>query len=137
MIKPIPKYKAPKKIKKKKSNKKILQEELTELWKMKSYDLLPHKCMACGGVLSTWHHWIPKSRSLFLRYNINNSIPICKECHYILHFSSKPTEVAEIVDRIRKNMGQSWCNWIMENEYKKATNTIKWLNTQKNILENL
>lgn len=118
----INKYKAPKKkrVKKPITEKDLLEKELTELWKAKSRKVYPMECLICGGKLSTWHHWIPKSRSLFLRYNIKNSIPICNVCHYKIHFSSKPTEVAEMVSVVEKKRGKEWCLWIKESRVYKG-----------------
>ena len=43
------------------------------------------QCMLCGKPTTTAHHFIHKSKSLTLRYNFKNLIPLCSGCHFKLH----------------------------------------------------
>ena len=44
-----------------------------------------NKCMVCGGEYTCLHHYMPKSRSLALRWDQKNAIPICNSCHFKHH----------------------------------------------------
>ena len=61
-------------------NQKICDRLLSPLIK----DLFPH-CLLCGGETQVAHHFVHKSKSLALRYNLNNLIPLCSSCHFKLH----------------------------------------------------
>jgi 5-methylcytosine-specific restriction endonuclease McrA len=124
-------------MRKKKTPKSELEKELNNLWKDTSRKVYPVKCLVCEGNLSTYHHFIPKSRSLALRYDIQNSIPICQICHYKIHFSSKPSEVYEIVQTIIKKRGDNWYKYIKQHEHDQVKRDMIWLNKQKEILDKI
>lgn len=42
-------------------------------------------CLMCGGQVEVAHHFVHKSKSLALRYDIKNLIPLCGKCHCKLH----------------------------------------------------
>lgn len=44
----------------------------------------PH-CEACGQMTQVAHHWIEKSRSSYLRYNLDNLVALCNMCHSKIH----------------------------------------------------
>lgn len=44
-------------------------------------------CMICGGETQVAHHFVNKSRSARLRYELINLIPLCHPCHQRLHHS--------------------------------------------------
>ena len=113
------------------NKKQILEKELNDLWKAKCLETYEHFCEYCGQPLSTFHHFIPKSRSTLLRYDIKNGIALCQKCHYKIHFSSKPSEVYEIVKAIRESRGKEWVKYIEERERETISKTIKWLEEQK------
>jgi hypothetical protein len=49
--------------------------------------LLNPYCMLCGQSTQVAHHHVHKSKSLVLRYNIDNLIPLCNGCHFKLHLN--------------------------------------------------
>ena len=120
-----------------KNKKQLLEKELTDLWKSRCLETYEPFCEYCGQPMSAFHHFIPKSRSTLLRYDIKNAIPLCQKCHYKIHFSSKPSEVYEIVKSIRENRGKDWCKYIDEREGISISKTMLWLNEQKNKLTNI
>lgn len=47
------------------------------------------KCLLCSNDTQVAHHFIKKSVSSNLRYNIDNLIPLCNPCHCRLHFNDE------------------------------------------------
>ena len=45
------------------------------------------KCILCGRPTQVAHHHFHKSKSLTLRYNFKNLIPLCNPCHFMLGFN--------------------------------------------------
>jgi 5-methylcytosine-specific restriction endonuclease McrA len=43
------------------------------------------KCLLCGKPSQVAHHFVHKSKSNALRYNMWNLIPLCHSCHFALH----------------------------------------------------
>lgn len=77
MIKPLlKKKKAPSKAYYQKKCDNIYQEIGREL---------NSSCLICGGEYSCLHHWVRKSQSTALRYDLENGIPICAKCHCKIH----------------------------------------------------
>jgi len=60
-------------------------------------------CLSCKKQSSVLHHYIPKSRSSFLRYNLKNCIPLCNGCHFA-HHNGDP----KIHNRINEALGKEW-----------------------------
>lgn len=71
---------------------------------------LYNKCMICGGEYSCLHHFVKKSQSTALRYDIKNGIPICNRCHCNIHQGKDDTVTA----RICYLKGQDWYDELME-----------------------
>lgn len=70
----------------------------------------PH-CEACGQPTQVGHHWIEKSRSLFLRYDLErNIIPLCNSCHTKIHnlFGNSITGSLNVAEKIINNRGTEW-----------------------------
>jgi len=112
--------------------KKQLARKAERLWKKVALLKWGDRCLVCGKPASTFHHFIPRSRSLVLKYDVENAIPICTKCHYKIHFSSNPVEVAEIVDLIKKKRGEEWVDYIDEKRkiLSHGLNNIKWYEEQ-------
>jgi hypothetical protein len=53
-------------------------------------------CLVCGGDYSCLHHFVKKSQSTALRYDIENGIPICVRCHCGIHQGLNDGVVARI-----------------------------------------
>lgn len=45
------------------------------------------RCLLCGGDTQVAHHHVHKSKSLNLRYDEENLIPLCNPCHLKLHYN--------------------------------------------------
>jgi len=62
------------------------------------------QCYVCGGKTSEMHHFIPKSQSRYLRYHIDNLVPLCKGCHFA-HHTKGDTSVGAKIGFIK---GEKW-----------------------------
>jgi 5-methylcytosine-specific restriction endonuclease McrA len=61
------------------------------------------KCELCGKPAQVAHHFVHKSKSNKLRYEIINLIPLCNSCHFALHQNE-----SEYAARIVKIRGLLW-----------------------------
>jgi hypothetical protein len=68
------------------------------------------KCMGCGSDAQVGHHWIEKSRSSNLRYNMENIIALCNSCHAKIHnrFGANIMGSFDITERIISIKGIDW-----------------------------
>jgi 5-methylcytosine-specific restriction endonuclease McrA len=66
----------------KKPDQKTCDKLLTPLVKK-----LSPKCLLCGNPTQVAHHHVHKSKSLVLRYDLRNLIPLCNGCHFKLHYN--------------------------------------------------
>lgn len=60
-------------------------------------------CLVCGRPMSCLHHYYPKSMSQALRYDWDNLIPLCVNCHFS-HHNGNP----EIHNAIIRLKGDNW-----------------------------
>jgi len=84
--------------------KKKIKAKPLKYWQKKADKLLQEigrmtydKCLICGGVYSCLHHYVKKSQSTELRYNLKNCIPICVKCHCSIHQGKNDMVVGTIV----------------------------------------
>jgi 5-methylcytosine-specific restriction endonuclease McrA len=68
------------------------------------------QCEGCGMPTQVAHHWIEKSRSLFLRYDLRNLIALCHSCHAKIHnrFGNSVTGSYDVATKIIKQRGKKW-----------------------------
>lgn len=68
------------------------------------------KCEACGHDTEVGHHWIEKSRSLYLRFELENIIALCHSCHAKIHnrFSNSVMNCLDVAEIIIEKRGQEW-----------------------------
>lgn len=81
------------------------------------------KCEACGKPTQVGHHWIEKSRSKNLRYNLENIIPLCNSCHSKIHniFGNSVVGGLDVAETIINKRGRAW----KEKMDKEAVKIIK------------
>lgn len=65
------------------------------------------RCLLCGGQTQVAHHHCHKSKSLALRHDLKNLIPLCHSCHLKLHWDESYWG-----SKVRDIMGKSWFNYI-------------------------
>lgn len=131
-------YKKPRKKAKKKpkNRKKELDKIAIDLWKEKAISVWGNRCNVCLAIAQQIHHYIPRSKSSLLKHDVQNAVPICRKCHFLIHNSHNPDKINEIYERIRATRGESWCIYIDTLKQSKDTSyyTIGFLETQIEIL---
>ena len=119
--------------------KRKLEIMANKLWITASFERYGNMCLVCGNKAETFHHFIPRSLSLALRYDIQNAVPLCsrygEKCHHKIHFSYDPTERHRITDTIIKARGDAWYDYIQENRRKSVKNNVSWLKDRIKELE--
>lgn len=76
----------------------------------------------CLGQTQVAHHHVHKSKSLTLRYDFKNLIPLCSKCHQMLHFNE--SYWASI---ITKKKGLKWVSYLQ----RKKQETLRYPNYEK------
>jgi len=105
-----------------KSKKQKLRDEADKLYQATGLKILGGICLICGGKASCIHHYIPKSVSTALRYELRNGIPICVKCHCRLHSSPDP----ESNNIIRDKKGGKWLRDLRERRSKEIKADISF-----------
>ena len=82
----------------KKHNQKDCDNLLTPILKK-----IAPQCLLCGKPTQVAHHHFKKERSLTLRYNFKNLIPLCNGCHFSMKW-----EEGIMSCRIMLIKGRSW-----------------------------
>ena len=78
-------------------------------------------CEACGtNPTNVGHHFIEKSRSNLLRFNLLNIIGLCQGCHTKIHnqFRGNSLGSHDTVEKIKKSRGARWYKEIRSLEHK-------------------
>ena len=75
------------------------------------------RCLLCNGQTQVAHHHCHKSKSLTLRYDFKNLIPLCNSCHFKLHFNE-----SFWASKIVKIKGLKWFSYIE----KKKQETLRY-----------
>jgi len=68
------------------------------------------------------HHFIEKSLSNALRYDIENGIGLSNKCHFLLHTRSDGSISANII----LNRGQEWVDSINKKRHQLTKPNLKW-----------
>jgi len=78
-------------------------------------------CEACDEKeATTVHHFIPKSQSLYLRWDERNLIPICAGCHTKHHRAGDPAIHATILAK----RGHEWYQSLERDRHKLCKDTL-------------
>ena len=103
--------------------KNKLEKEAEEIRKQLALKKWGTKCLACNGPGDVFHHFVLKSRSVLLRFHVDNAIPLCQKCHYNVHHSYDPIVRYDVIKAIRTAKGEKWCAWIDMMRPKKLEGT--------------
>jgi len=121
-------------MKKNKTPKQLAEEEANELWRRAVWEKSDGFCFVCGGKGSDPHHFIFKSRSLALKYDVRNGILLCKKCHSLIH--KRQDSVIQGIIAIKK--GKDWIEYLRERKKETTIKTKRWLEEQiKNLRREL
>jgi len=91
---------------------KKTESQAKELWKEASRIKWGERCVICSEPAAHMHHFVPKSRSRILKFDIKNAVPLCQKHHYKIHFSPEPDEIRDLCCKIREARGKKWCAYI-------------------------
>jgi len=84
-------------------------------------------CECCGLPTQVGHHFIEKSRSNYLRYNIDkNIIALCNSCHYKIHNKYSVIGIINVSDIIRQKRGEEWFKDINQMAHQSIKKDIIW-----------
>lgn len=103
-----------------------------KLYQQKLKFLSP-KCLVCGKPTQVIHHFVPKSVSNRLRYDIHNGVALCNGCHMRHHQAGDPM----IHLTIEKKMGQDWIEYITKARYEVVKTDKAFYENAITKLENL
>ena len=70
------------------------------------------RCEICSKPATEMHHFVPRSRSSLLKFDVENAVPLCKSCHTKIHYSGNKGEAARMEEVIREKRGKKWCDYI-------------------------
>jgi len=88
------------------------------------------RCECCGSPVYCGHHFIEKSKSNILRYDLENLIPVCLSCHSKFHnqFGFSYLTYNIIADTIKRR-GQKWHKYIEQTRHKIVKTDLDWYNS--------
>lgn len=103
---------------------------------LQEYIRAKHKgelCWACGNEpVFVGHHYINKQNSNALRYYIPNIIPVCKNCHMLVH--SQPHLVEP---KICFKLGEAWYQDLMDVKRRGIKENLGWYYMNINVLSEM
>ncbi len=93
------------------------------LWQQAVFKFWGDKCF-CGQPAYCGHHYYYKGSYGHLRYDIDNGVPICSHCHFLVH-TKDPKKVE---DNIIYKRGVKWINLLREkaNQNPSSYKGVKW-----------
>lgn len=106
---------------------KTLRNKADKLFSQCCFKRYGDRCEVCGKMGHGVHHFVPKSISAYLRYNIDNGVILCTYCHIIrIHSQGDP----RIFEDIIKKRGQKWYKELKQlkvvGEKKKSFVSVKY-----------
>lgn len=119
----------------KKTKKQELKKYLDKLWKAKCFIKWGQTCLCCGKPANVFHHYIPRSKSFGLTWDVMNGVPLCRAEHYLIHNSHNPDVTTQICNRIIDMMGKERYEYL-KNHKGDGKDAIYWLKEQEEKLLN-
>ena len=89
-------------------------------------------CMVCSKPLYAGHHFFTKASSNALRYYIPNIIPICRNCHCLVH--KQPHLINPKICFIK---GQGWYDDLLAKKREKIKANKEWYKSKVDELTKL
>ena len=84
-----------------KNKKAKLRSQADKAW---FHKLIQYQCEFCSQKAVQVHHIYPKGSFGYLRYNLDNGVAVCQNCHMDFHFRYNPDKVPQLI----KIRGQEW-----------------------------
>lgn len=119
-----------KKISISKTTIKTLEKTAGRLWKEACYVKWGDNCTCCGAQATVFHHFVPKSISNNLRYDVLNGVPVCQRCHYLIHFTHDTLKRRYLEDAIIKKRGKKWITYISKEKGTRINKNKMWFEEQ-------
>lgn len=125
---------ASKKTSSQKYNAKIkgLKKKANDLWRIRGLELEP-LCCVCGKKAVLRHHFIAKSLSNSLRFDIKNGISMCWHHHQCFHSMGDP----DIYEAMTRNKSAEWFAHIKTMRRKEVNTNLSFYEESVKILEKL
>jgi len=109
-------------------NKKLKQarNRADKIWSETAIKLHP-RCEYCGVRENLQaHHFIPRSLSSALRFDLKNAVVLCSRHHWLWHNRAD----GEIYAKIVLGRGQKWADYIKRKRKKMVKLTLGWYEKQ-------
>ena len=118
---------------KKAPSKKHLRETGDQLWRMAGVKMWGQRCI-CGTPAVHCHHYWYRSSVGHLRYDLDNFVPLCNSCHFLLHFRDPKLIEPKIVEA----RGKEWEKRLNEKAKEKPQSyqTVGWYKSKIEELKN-
>lgn len=113
---------------------KKLKKEAEKLWSQVVLENGGGECFVCGKKTKIVpHHFVPRRISLALRFDPENGVIACQNCHISLHQKSDPIPVLIIAFK----KGKEWVDYLLKNKKKQVVPNRKWYEEQVKKLKEL
>ena len=116
---------------KKRRIRNALETKAKKLWEARCIEKWGDVCEVCGKGMKEVHHFFPKGRFSILKYDVNNGIILCQECHFNHHFVGIPIIHATII----KKRGNKWYQSLLKKSQEKHTYNNLWIEGEIKKLE--
>jgi len=113
-----------------------LRDEGHILWKEAVAEEYGAKCESCGLSSGPPHPFFPQGAYAFMRFVVENGVPLCPSCHHRHHFAGDPT----IQQRIIKRRGEAWYRALERKSKERPAGsylTVGWYKEQIERLKSL
>lgn len=120
-----------------KDKKKYLSNKADKLWFKACQKKWGNECIigkdfeyegdkndGCWGEANQVHHWIKKRQSLATRWDLENGVPVCQPCHYILEHSKDVMKRRAFEEKIINERGQDWVDRLQDKRKQTYKRTI-------------
>ncbi len=94
-------------------------------------------CECCGKPTEVAHHWIEKSKSNFLRHELDNLVALCHSCHLKIHnrWGASIVRAYDVTRAVILKRGEEWKNNLDILAQKSIKFDVIFLQKRKEFLE--
>lgn len=111
---------------------KQLRSKADGLWQQAVFKKWGDKCV-CNQPAYCGHHFYYKGSYGHLRYDLDNGVPICSHCHFLVHTK----DPKKIEDKIKEKRGDQWLKdlRLKANQTPSSYRGVKWYKENIEFLE--